>query len=223
MFFSVQKQDEEIFFSMQMLMKTSPCASLGFSEIHSGFLYLCMCSCVCVYMFIYVCVLMSMYTILGKHLCIPLLLWFHHSVDVHHAAWTFADWQDLCNITPSSFYSLVQFYPESPLYKCVFFWHRVFLFVRFCFCIWSNICSNCWEKRIWGRGLLVVYHFCSCWSWEAHGAGAAWIHSGPFRRLSHQPVCYQISSRFDVLVGYTVINEQLLKGRSAARKFLEIT
>ena len=87
MFFSVQKQDEEAVFFCPNANEDQPMHILRvFVDSQWGFI----CACVFMYIWTYEC------HFFGKHL----LLWFHHSVDIHHAAWMWPDQWDLCSLTP---------------------------------------------------------------------------------------------------------------------------
>lgn len=169
-----------IFFSMWMLMKTSPCASLGFSV---GFLYVHVC--VCIFMYTSVSVLMN--------ICVP--FWGSISVSLCCSDFTCLL---LSTIQPGHLQAGGTSAASPPP---VFILHFISLLkphfmtvplsetVMGSLYLFGATYAQIAEKREFGGGLLIVYHFCSCWSWGAPGAVYAWLQPGPFRQLSHEPNC----------------------------------
>lgn len=68
---------------------------------------------------------------------------------------------------PSSNDSLVQSYPKPLLHKCAFFWHSIRVP---CTYLGQHMLKLVRKENVGDGGVIGFYYFCSCWSWEVHGA-----------------------------------------------------
>ena len=148
----------------------------------------------------------------GKHL----LLWFHHSVDIHHAASGRGQTSKTSAASPPSHTDfLVQSYPKPLLHKCAFFWHSVHVPSTY---LEQHVLKlprkeNFGDRVHWLLSLLLLLVMRS--SWCSGWPGCTQI---LLTDCLISLVIDQISSRVNVLIRYTGISEPLPSREEGFRK-----